>query len=71
VNSRRFSISHQHTAEHLLLQQLMSEDEERSSESRSEESDEVGGELESVGDSEWQVLQDKNKKSEFSMENVA
>jgi hypothetical protein len=40
----------------------MSEDEEGSSKSRSEESDEVCGELVSVGDSEWQVLQDKNKK---------
>jgi hypothetical protein len=34
----------------LLLQQLMSEDEERSAESRSEEDDEHGGELEAVVD---------------------
>jgi hypothetical protein len=40
----------------------MSKDEERSSEARSEESDEVSGELVSVGDSEWQVLEGKIEK---------
>lgn len=45
----------------LLLQQLMSEDEEGSSKTRSEEDDEIGGELVSVADGEGQVLKEENE----------